>query len=71
MLDIIRNNRVYDLGYFYQPGNINKNLIYNFRASNADWMSTYAKLQKTANVYLKKTNAALAKLAEEWAADKQ
>ncbi len=71
MLDIIRQNRVYDLGYFYQPANINKNLIYQFRASNADWMSTYAKMEKTANVYLKKTNTALSKLADEWAADKQ
>lgn len=71
MLDIIRNNRVYDLGYFYQPGNINKNLIYNFRASNADWMSTYNKMQKPANAFLKKINDDLTKLSEEWAADKQ
>ncbi len=71
MLDIIRNNRVYDLGYFYQPGNINKELIYQFRASNADWMSTYAKREKTSTVYLNNINKALSKLAEEWAADKQ
>ncbi|MBQ1934021.1 MAG: extracellular solute-binding protein [Clostridia bacterium] len=71
MLDIIRKNRVYDLGYFYQPGNINKDLIYQFRASNADWMSTYAKKEKTAKVYLNNINKALTQLAEDWAADKQ
>ena len=71
MLDIIRKNRVYDLGYFYQPGNINKELIYQFRASNADWMSTYAKREKSATVFLNNINKALTKLADEWAADKQ
>ena len=70
MLDIIRANRVFDLGYFYQPGNINKELIYQFRAENADWMSTYAKKEKTATVYLKSINTALAKQAEYWANEK-
>ncbi len=69
MLDLIFETRVFDLGYFYQPGNINKELIYQFRKANADWMSTYAKKEKTANVYLKKINTSLSKLADEWAAE--
>ncbi|MBQ5809188.1 MAG: hypothetical protein IIW21_05475 [Clostridia bacterium] len=70
MLDIVFAHRVFDLGYFYQPGNINKELIYQFRAENADWMSTYAKKEKTATVYLKSINTALSTQAEYWANEK-
>ena len=70
MLDIIRDTRVYDLGYFYQPGNINKQLIIQFRAANADWMSTYKRLEKAAALQLKNINKALTQQAEQWAAEK-
>jgi len=70
MLNIIRDTRVYDLGYFYQPGNINKQLIIQFRAANADWMSTYKRLEKAAGLQLKNINKALTQQAEQWAAEK-
>ncbi len=70
MLDLAFENRVFDLGYFYQPANINKELIYQFRKANADWMSTYAKKEKTAKVYLNRTNTALSEQAASWAEDK-
>ncbi|MBE6640974.1 MAG: extracellular solute-binding protein [Ruminococcaceae bacterium] len=70
MLDIIRANRVFDLGYFYQPGNINKELIFQFRAANADWMSVYKNKERAANLYLKNINKALSEQAESWASEK-
>ncbi len=57
MLDLIYSNRVFDIGYYYQPANINKNLLYVFRDSSSDWASRYKSLERAANVMLKKWNA--------------
>ena len=68
MLELIRNSRVYDLGYFYQPSNINKNYIYLFRAYNPAWATQYAKLEKAASTVLdKQINKSFDTLAETWA----
>ncbi len=71
MLDIIRQHRVFDLGYFYQPGNINKELIYQFRAANADWISVYKNKERAAALYLKNINKSLAEQAASWESEKE
>jgi len=67
MLQLLRESRVYDLGYFYQPGEINKNLIYRFRAADPNWASTYAAQSRAAGIRLKQINQALEKLVDVWA----
>lgn len=67
MLEIIRNNRVYDLGYFYQPSNINKSYIYLFRAYNPAWATQYAKQERAAKTILdNQINKAFDTLRETW-----
>ena len=67
MLQLIRETRVYDLGYFYQPANINKELIYLFRAENSNWISRYTTLEGSANKVLKTLNDNFEKSkAENW-----
>jgi hypothetical protein len=65
MLDLIYANRVFDIGYYYQPANINKNLLYVFRDSSSAWASKYKTLERPANTYLKKWNAFFTDLANE------
>ncbi|MBQ5809602.1 MAG: hypothetical protein IIW21_07590 [Clostridia bacterium] len=65
MLDLIYANRVFDIGYYYQPANINKNLLYVFRADSSAWASKYNSLERVANVNLKKWNDFFTKLANE------
>ena len=52
MLDIIFNTRAYDLGYCYQPANLNKNLIYMLQGGSFDWASRYASLEQPAKIIL-------------------
>ena len=52
MLDIIFANRAYDLGYCYQPANLNKNLIYLLQSGSFDWSSRYASLEQPATIVL-------------------
>lgn len=66
MLKLLRETRVYDLGYYYQPANINKNLIYNFRAFDPNWMSKYEKLKTAAETNLATINKSFDKLSEQW-----
>jgi len=66
MLHILRESRVYDLGYFYQPGEINKNLIYRFRAADPNWASTYAAQSRAAGIRLKQINQSFDKLVDVW-----
>ena len=65
MLDLIYDNRVFDLGYYYQPADINKNLLYLFRADNSNWASRYKALEKPANTKLKQMNKLFDDLAKE------
>lgn len=66
MLELIRENRVFDLGYYYQPANVNKNLIYLFRAFNPNWAVTYAKFETAAKTKVDKINEAYDELIELW-----
>lgn len=52
MLDIIFDTRAYDLGYCYQPANMNKHLIYMLNDGAFDWSSRYARLEMAANIIL-------------------
>lgn len=52
MLDIIFDTRAYDLGYCYQPANLNKNLIYMIQGGSFDWASRYASLEQPAKIIL-------------------
>lgn len=52
MLDIIFGGRAYDLGYCYQPANLNKNLIYLLQSGSFDWSSRYASLEQPASIIL-------------------
>ncbi|MBQ9428468.1 MAG: hypothetical protein IJU41_02860, partial [Clostridia bacterium] len=52
MLDIIFSTRAYDLGYCYQPANLNKNLIYMLQGGSFDWQSRYASLERPAKLVL-------------------
>ncbi len=65
MLDLIYDNRVFDLGYYYQPADINKNLLYLFRADNSNWVSRYKALERPANLKLKQMNQMFDQLAKE------
>ena len=58
MLELIREHRVFDLGYFYQPANINKELILLFRANQTNWASRYQALEKSAKTILERFNKA-------------
>ena len=64
MLDLIYANRVFDIGYYYQPANINKNLLYVFRDSSSAWASRYKSLERPANAHLKSINKFFAGLAD-------
>ncbi len=66
MLELIHENRIYDVGYYYQPAEINKHLLYLFRDSKWDWATRYASLEKAANKKLERINSQTTKLAEEW-----
>ena len=58
MLDIIFSTRAYDLGYCYQPANLNKNLIYLVQSNSFDWQSRYTALEGVAVTMLDKISAA-------------
>ena len=62
MLEMIREHRVFDLGYFYQPASINKKLILLFRANQTNWASQYASLESSAKRQLDNINAAFEKI---------
>lgn len=69
MLDIIFDNLVFDIGYFYQIGPYNKELIYMLRANEANFASRYDALKNKANVMLDIINKAYANAVAEWQHD--
>ena len=52
MLDIILDNRVYDLGFIYQPAHINKQLLYMLNDGTNDWENRYNSLSLSAKAML-------------------
>lgn len=62
MLDIIFSGRAYDYGYCFQPGNLNKELIYMIRdRKKNDFVTTYASFES-------KTKTALEQISESYQA---
>lgn len=57
MLDIIFATRAYDIGYCYQPANLNKHLIYMLNDGTFDWATRYASLEMAAQTALDKISA--------------
>ena len=66
MLDIIFDNLVYDIGYIYQIGPYNKELIYMLRANESNLASRYDSLKNKANAMLKIINTAYGNAVADW-----
>ena len=58
ILELLRVSRAFDLGLFYQPADINKQLIYRFRQGDSDWTSVYAAYSEPAAAALEKIDLA-------------
>ena len=66
MLDIIFDNLVYDIGYIYQIGPYNKQLILNLRNRNANFTSMYDTYRPSAEAMLKLINMKYQEAVAEW-----
>ena len=66
MLDIIFENIVYDIGYYYQVGPYNKELIKALRVKNSNWQSLYDTYLPAAQSQLKTINDAYARAVAMW-----
>lgn len=67
MLDIIFSTRVFDIGYYYQPANINKQLLISIvRKNSSDWASVYDTYKSAANSQLDVINQYFRIATEEW-----
>ncbi len=71
MLEIIFANQVYDIGYYYQVGPYNKELIYALRDRNANFASMYEKKAAVAQNSLKMINTFYTKAVQTWKTDAQ
>lgn len=66
MLDIIFGNRVYDIGYFYQIGPYNKQLILMLREYQTNFASMYDTYRPAAEATLKVINQFYGEAVAEW-----
>lgn len=66
MLDIIFDNLVYDIGYYYQIGPYNKKLISLLRQYNANFTSMYDTYKNSAEATLKVINKFYTEAVAEW-----
>ena len=66
MLDIIFQNIVYDIGYYYQVGEYNVHLIEYLRARNASWTVMKETYESQAISTLENINSAYAKVVPKW-----
>ena len=69
MLEIIFANQVYDIGYYYQIGPYNKELIYALRDRNTNFTSMYEKKVSVSNNSLKLINTFYTKAVQTWKTD--
>ena len=69
MLEIIFDNLIYDIGYYYQIGPYNKQLIYKLRARDNNFTSMYDTYKNSANSMLKVINTYYAKAVADWHSD--
>lgn len=66
MLDIIFDNLVYDIGYYYQIGPYNKQLIVQMRNFNTNFTSMYDTYKNAATVALKVINQFYGEAVADW-----
>lgn len=66
-LKIIAANRIYDIGFFIQPGRINAELIYLYRAWSTNYASKYEAVRQTAETDIESVLEAYKDLADYWA----
>ena len=66
MLEIIFDNLVYDIGYYYQIGPYNKQLIYKLRARDNNFTSMYDTYKNSANSMLKVINTYYTQAVADW-----
>ena len=66
MLDIIFGNRVYDIGYFYQLGPYNKQLILMLREYQTNFASMYETYRPAAETTLKIINQFYSEAVSQW-----
>lgn len=66
MLSLLTSSRCYDIGFYIQPDNINKELIYMFRAGSTDYVSTFDRKAQAAETAVNQVNAAFASAVAEW-----
>ena len=66
MLDIIFGNRVYDIGYYYQIGPYNKQLILMLRDYQTNFTSMYDTYKNAAEITLGVINNFYAEAVAEW-----
>lgn len=66
MLDIIFDNLVYDIGYYYQVGPYNKQLIVQLRNFNTNFTSMYDTYKNAAGMALKVINQFYGEAVAEW-----
>ena len=60
MIDIILSTRVYDLGWFYQIGRYNENIMNLFRQNKTDFTSMYETYKSSALAKIEEINEAFA-----------
>ena len=66
MLDIIFDNLVYDIGYYYQIGTYNKQLIIMLREYNSNFTSMYDTYKPTADNKIQQINMFYEEAVSEW-----
>ena len=66
MLEIIFDNLIYDIGYYYQIGPYNKELIYKLRARDPNFTSMYESKQVAAKSMLNLINSYYQKAVNDW-----
>lgn len=66
MLDIIFDNIVYDIGYYYRVGNFGENIMGLLRKFNTNFTSMYDTYSISANAVLKIVNQSYSDAVEEW-----
>ena len=66
MLDIIFDNLIYDIGYYYQVGPYNKQLILQLRNFNTNFTSMYDTYKTAATMSLKIINQFYGEAVAEW-----
>ena len=70
MLDIVFDNVIYDIGYYYQIGEYNKQLIMCLRDYDSMWATMYDKKLSMAQSQLDGINSSYANIASLWSGQK-